>query len=107
MLLHKKRIFISYSSVDRTVAIKASKLFENLGYSVWIDYQNLDLRFCVELQIYHALQACEYFAVIVSSSSKMSDWVQLEWSKAREMHKSIFVLYADAFVGLETNSKNA
>lgn len=71
------RVFISYSSVDRDVALTLRGLIEALGYEVWMDAQIEPSREWLP-SLVSGLEGADWLLVLVSRSSVKSDWVKKE-----------------------------
>jgi len=76
------KVFISYSSKDDAFARKLVEKLEQIGVQVWIDYLELKVGDSLTEKISTAIDQCDYLAVILSSSSVSSKWVNLELAQA-------------------------
>lgn len=87
-------IFISYSRKDSRYVEALSQAFESRGVSVWID-NNIDHGARWQAIIENHLMDCAAFAVVMSSRSRASHWVQCECLYALELKKKVFPLLLD------------
>lgn len=85
----KPQVFISYSRKDIKFARRLAADLEEAGYSVWWDVSDLKggddwVRF-----IPAAIQASQYFVVLLSPDSIQSEWVAKEYSYALRLRKKV------------------
>jgi hypothetical protein len=91
-------VFISHSSLDTEfVEREIIPLLTRDGVEVWYSKENIETAAEWEKQIKLALGACDWFLVVLSPNSVVSDWVQSEvdWALDRRKGKIIPVLYQD------------
>ena len=87
-------ILISYSHYDKEYAHRLAKDLIDQGLSVWIDDRiDYGTRWLHEIEAH--IDDCSAFIVIMTPSSKESDWVQNEWLYARDKKKPIYALLLD------------
>jgi hypothetical protein len=79
-------IFISYSSKNRTFALKLADNLERF-YNVWIDREGIKGGLEWEQAIEDAIKDCAVFLVIVTPESNESDWVARETIRAEQLDK--------------------
>ena len=87
------RLFISYSSKDRTTAEALQGLLEQNGHKVWRDKTRLEADWSQEIAF--GLADAEAICLLWSANSASSKWVKHEWLTARALEKRIFVLFLD------------
>jgi hypothetical protein len=85
----KQQVFISYSRKDINFARRLAADLEEAGFDVWWDISDLKggddwVRF-----IPAAIQASQYFVVLLSPNSVQSEWVAKEYSYALRLHKKV------------------
>lgn len=83
------RVFISYSTVDGTVAQKVTRVFESLGVDYFLDRKDVSWGDDVAERIRHDLAECSDLVVIISPASLKSQWVSFEIGQAAALHKNI------------------
>lgn len=82
-LLPTKDIFISYSSKDKTTALKVAEVFTRVGYTVWMDDMDIVVGEDIVQKVFQGIRECRFFLVLLSEHSIESHWVQDEISSAR------------------------
>lgn len=85
----KPQVFISYSRKDINFARRLAADLEEAGFAVWWDISDLKggddwVRF-----IPSAIQASQYFVVLLSPDSLQSEWVAKEYSFALRLRKRV------------------
>ena len=85
----KPKVFISYSRKDIKFARRLAGDLESAGFDVWWDISDLKggddwVRF-----IPAAIEACQFFVVLLSPDSVKSEWVSKEYSYALRLRKKI------------------
>jgi hypothetical protein len=85
----KQQVFISYSRKDINFARRLAADLEQAGFDVWWDISDLKggddwVRF-----IPAAIQASQYFVVLLSPNSIQSEWVAKEYSYALRLRKKV------------------
>jgi len=101
------KIFISYSRKDIGFIRKLAGDLEKAGYDVWWDLS--DLRGGDDwLRVIPAeIEASEYFIVVLSPNSAVSDWVKKEYTQALSFGKKIIpVMLARSTVPFALNTIN-
>lgn len=79
------RIFISYSSKDLDfVRTHLKPLFDELGAAAWCSATDIRMAADWERQIRAALAQADWFVVVLSPDSQVSEWVQAETHWALE-----------------------
>lgn len=84
-------VFISYSRHDQIYARQVAESLVAQGFDVWIDDQ-IDYGDNWERTIFHAIDNCAAFLVIMSPDAYASDWVQRECHYAEKRKKPSFPL---------------
>ena len=77
-------IFISHSSVDKSIAREIKTSLEDFGYGVWIDEKDILAGEDFGNIIYEGLEKCKIIIILVSKDSIKSFWVNAELEKAME-----------------------
>jgi hypothetical protein len=85
----KPQVFVSYSRKDINFARRLAADLEQAGFDVWWDISDLKggddwIRF-----IPSAIQASQYFVVLLSPDSLQSEWVSKEYSYALRLRKKV------------------
>jgi hypothetical protein len=81
--LTKKKIFISYSRVDRRRAKLFRNMFEAAGFDVWIDEKDIPVGASINRRIDQGIsKECDFFVLIMSKNSMSSAWVAREIDQA-------------------------
>jgi len=73
------RIFISYSSHDKTVARTLFDDLQRLGHQPWLDEYAIRVGDSIPGKIEEGLQNADFVAVLLSPSAVQSGWVDREW----------------------------
>jgi hypothetical protein len=94
------KLFLSYSSRDRTLAAKIAQDLRTAGIDVWFDEWQLKVGDSIAQKIDEGLNSADFVAVLLSRQSVESVWSQLEWrsklhDEARSRSNSILPLKAD------------
>ena len=76
-------IFLSYSRKDQASAEKLKQRIEGLGYSVWMDIQNIRGGDLWRRQIVEGIERCRLYIILLSAHSIESDNVRRELDLAR------------------------
>lgn len=88
----KKRapvVFISYSSIDRGIALILSERLSDLGVRVWIDVNEVLVGHDFTDKIYYGLTKAKFIIVVLTKNSANSKWVkeELSYSKLKMIDK--------------------
>jgi len=83
------QIFISYSRKDIGFIRKLAGDLEKAGYSVWWDLTDLRGGDDWPREIPKAIAASQFFIVVLSPNSIVSDWVEKEYTQALSLRKKI------------------
>ena len=84
-------IFLSYSREDRDYVTKLSNWFEGHGVVVWFDH-DIDYGVKWEDEIINKLDSSAVVLVVMSNSSRKSDWVSKEIDHAKKQKIRIYPL---------------
>jgi hypothetical protein len=74
-----KRIFISYSRLDRDFATRLAKSLAEVGADVWIDYEDIPAGLKWSSAIQEGLDTSDGLLVIISPEAMVSSNVEDEW----------------------------
>lgn len=77
-----KKLFISYSYEDKEFAAWLKDNLQGFGHEIWYDQQEIQLGDSIKKKIIEGIQASSTFIVILSNSSRNSDWVRYELNSA-------------------------
>lgn len=83
------QIFISYSRKDIAFVRKLAGDLEKAGYSVWWDVSDLRGGDDWVRVIPAAIAASDFFIVVISPNSTISEWVEKEYTQAISLRKRI------------------
>ncbi len=87
--VRNRKLFLSYSGRDREYANKLARDLMERGIPVWLDKMELGIGDVVREKILEGIAECEYFGVLISKASLVSEWVKGELATAswREIEK--------------------
>jgi internalin A len=88
-----KKVFISYSHDDKSFAKKIASELEIAGMKVWWDSSGLKGGQDWQEEIEKAIAQCQYFLIVLSPESILSEWVGNEITYAVQKGKLIIPLY--------------
>jgi hypothetical protein len=92
-----KRIFISYSRLDRDFARRLAKSLAELGADVWIDYEDIAAGRKWSSAIQEGLDTSDGLLVVISPDSMASSNVEDEWQYFLDSGKPVIpILYKAA-----------
>src|SRR6266542_4957876 len=83
------QLFISYSRKDIGFVRKLAVDLEKAGYDVWWDVSDLRGGDDWVRVIPAAIASSDYFAVLLSPNSAISEWVEKEYTQALSLRKKI------------------
>jgi hypothetical protein len=112
------KLFISYSRAQTPFVDRLADQLEDMGYSLWLDYQNLVPARPWYEQIESWIDAADVVLLIVSKEALTSKNVEPEWKRAVNRKKRILLLIFEAvplppelqgceWVDFRTNYKSA
>jgi hypothetical protein len=84
-----QKIFISYSRKDIDFIRKLASDLEKAGYDVWWDLTDLRGGDDWVRKIPAAIQESQFFLVVLSPNSVISEWVEKEYTQALSLRKKI------------------
>lgn len=87
--MSNKDIFISYSSLDREMAIWVKTQLEAHGMTCWMDQTNIPGGADYASEIPDAIEGCNFFVLLLSKEAQESQWVDKELRQAIDWHKTI------------------
>ena len=73
-------IFISHSSIDKPFAHRLIESLEREGHTCWIDEKQIKVGERIIGKIQEGLKDSDYIALLLSSNSVKSKWVEEEWA---------------------------
>ena len=84
---HPSEVFLSHSSLDRSVASAVNDVLRRHGVPVW--YSPSEIRGAQQWhdEIGRALRRCDWFVVLLSPNSVQSPWVKRELMYALNEHR--------------------
>lgn len=88
-------VFLSYSSADKPLASRIAGDLDRSGFKVWFDEWEIQVGHSISQNVDRGLQEADFVAVLLTSHSVNSGWVQKEWqSKIGEeaVNKKVSVL---------------
>jgi len=101
------KVFISYSRKDIGFVRKLAGDLEKAGYDVWWDLTDLRGGDDWLRVIPTAIESSEYFVVVLSPNSAVSDWVKKEYTQALSLGKKIIpIMLARSNVPFALNTIN-
>lgn len=90
-VFNNNKVFISYSTKDKDIALRIHDKLEENGLLPWIDRNKIAVGRDLTDTISKAIEACGFIVVLLSKESVKSDWVAQEVALALEKEKD----YAD------------
>ena len=72
-------VFLSHSSKDKPIAKRIATDLTQAGIDVWFDEWEIKVGDSISQKIQQALDAVDFVAVVLSSESLKSGWVEKEW----------------------------
>lgn len=102
-----QKIFISYSRKDITFARRLAGDLEKVGYDVWWDISDLRGGDDWVRNIPEAIEASQFFLVVLSPNSLTSEWVRKEYTQALTLNKKVIpIMLAASRVPFSLNTIN-
>lgn len=89
------RIFLSYSSKDKSIAGKIKRYFEGAGIEVFLAHEDISPSSLWEQTIIQNLKMADIFMPLISRNFKSSDWSDQESGIAEAMDKKVIPLSLD------------
>ncbi len=78
----KKRVFISYSYQDKEFVEWLKAELQDLGLEIWYDESEILVGENIQKKVNEGIQSSSAFILVLSNSSKNSDWVRYEMNSA-------------------------
>lgn len=78
----KKKVFISYSYQDNDFVTWLQDKLKDLDIEFWYDQAEISLGESIKEKVNEGLNSCNAFILVLSHSSKDSDWVRYEMNSA-------------------------
>ncbi|NOT04024.1 MAG: TIR domain-containing protein [Anaerolineales bacterium] len=91
-----QKVFISYSRKDMDFVRKLAGDLEKAGYDVWWDITDLRGGDDWVRTLPAAIEASQFFIIVLTPNSTTSEWVQKEYTQALTLHKKIIPLMFEA-----------
>jgi len=88
------KIFLSFSSSDRSIVNEIGSYLERSGIVIWYDQNDIVIGDKIQTKISQGIDESEFFCIFLSEISIQSKWVQFELQKAihRNNSKKISIL---------------
>lgn len=77
--LKNKKVFLSHSSVDKSIVISVALDLQEKGISTWLDAFDILPGESITSKINKGLEECEFVLLFLSNNSVRSNWVTKEW----------------------------
>lgn len=90
-------LFISYARKDINPVKKIKRELAKRGFSIWFDEDSIIGGRKWEEEIYDAIDNCSALILMQSPSSVSSEWVDIEWRRAKSKNKPIIPALVYAF----------
>ena len=78
-LIGMTSIFISHASPDRAFALRLARSLQQLGHTVWVDAQQIQVGDSIPQRVAKAIESTDYLIVVLSKHSAASSWSEQEW----------------------------
>ncbi len=91
-----QKVFISYSRKDMDFVRKLAGDMEKAGYDVWWDITDLRGGDDWVRSLPAAIEASQFFIIVLTQNSIKSEWVQKEYTQALTLRKKIIPLMFEA-----------
>ncbi len=77
--LKDKKVFLSHSSLDKSIVISVALDLKEKGINTWLDAFDILPGESIVKKISEGLEECEYVLLFLSKNSVKSNWVTKEW----------------------------
>lgn len=77
--LKNKKVFLSHSSIDKSIVISVALDLQEKGISTWLDAFDILPGESITSKINKGLEECEFVLLFLSNNSVKSNWVTKEW----------------------------
>ena len=88
-------IFISYSRRDLQIVNRVVEMMQQAGIRIWIDREEIKAGKLWRTQIVQAIDTCDAFVLMLSSSAAASENVRKEVDLAQDSGRTIFIMNLD------------
>ncbi len=88
-------VFLSYNRLNQTFAEEIKCELELRGIFVWRAPEDVPISTDYKKTETEAIINCDYFVIMISTSSQLSEEVKYEFDKALEVNKSILPVWVD------------
>jgi predicted nucleotide-binding protein len=78
----KKKVFISYSYQDKDFVEWLKNNLQELGLDIWYDQAEMQVGDSIKEKVTKGIESSSAFILVLSSSSKNSNWVRYEMNSA-------------------------
>lgn len=95
MPTNQPKIFISHAWEDKPLVQRLEKVLQAAGAKVWVDHEGIRGGDNLPKRISDALAWCDTLLLVWSKSASKSHWVELEWSNAISLKRTIFPCCVD------------
>ena len=75
-------IFVSHSSLDKSVAKQLASDLKHYGHDVWLDEWQIKVGQCIPTAIEKGIQDTDFVVLLLSTQAVQSHWVDREWKIA-------------------------
>lgn len=89
------QVFISYSRRDLEIVNRLVEKMQRAGINIWIDREEIKAGKLWRTQIVQAIDTCDAFVLMLSSSAAASDNVRKEIDLAQDSGRTIFIMMLD------------
>ncbi|MDX2378538.1 MAG: FHIPEP family type III secretion protein [Acidimicrobiia bacterium] len=79
------KVFVSYSSIDASLAKRLANDLRTHGFEVWLDQWNLIVGTEFGPEIERGVDDADFLIVLLTSNSVTSDWVEREWRRKQQV----------------------
>jgi hypothetical protein len=74
-----KKVFLCHSSEDKHLVRKVRNDLADIGHTVWLDEDQIDVGDSIVEAISEATAKCQFLVIFISVNSNRSRWVKKEW----------------------------
>lgn len=74
-----KKVFLCHSTEDKHIVRAVRNDLADIGHTVWLDEDQIDVGDSIVNAISEATAKCQYLAIFISNASNKSRWVKKEW----------------------------
>ena len=91
----KPKIFISCAREDKPLVLRLEAELAAAGAKVWVDHEGIRGGDNLPKRNSDALEWCNTMLLVWSRAARISDWVELEWTNAISLNKTIVACRLD------------